>query len=107
MTRTIAPRELADLLESDYAPVVLDVRRPSDYEQDEALLPGAAWRDPGQVEQWALKLPSEREVVIYCVRGGSVSNSVLDALLAQGVRARYVEGGLEAWKRLGGRTVAG
>jgi rhodanese-related sulfurtransferase len=39
------------------------------------------------------------------VRGGSVSNAVVDALQAKGLKARFIEGGLEAWKATGGTTV--
>jgi rhodanese-related sulfurtransferase len=41
--------------------------------------------------------------VVYCVRGGSVSNSVVDRLQAAGVKARYIEGGIEAYKAAGGK----
>ena len=44
-------------------------------------------------------------MVLYCVRGGSVSNTVVDALQAKGVRARFIEGGIEGWKAAGGDTV--
>lgn len=43
-------------------------------------------------------MPKDQEVVIYCARGGSVSNKVLDKLLDNDVQARYIEGGIEAWK---------
>ncbi len=43
-------------------------------------------------------------MIVYCVRGGSVSNTVLDRLLAKDVRARYVEGGILGWKAAGGET---
>jgi rhodanese-related sulfurtransferase len=33
-----------------------------------------------------------------------VSNSVLDHLLGQGLKARFIEGGIEAWKAAGGAT---
>jgi len=36
------------------------------------------------------------------VRGGGVSNSVLDRLIADGINARYIEGGVEAYKEAGG-----
>ena len=49
-------------------------------------------------------MPKDKEVVIYCARGGSISNSVLDHLLGQGVKTRYIEGGIEAWKAAGGAT---
>jgi rhodanese-related sulfurtransferase len=39
------------------------------------------------------------------VRGGSVSNSVVDQLQAKGVKARFIEGGFEAWKSSGGETI--
>jgi len=44
--------------------------------------------------------------VLYCVRGGSVSNSVLDNLRAKQINARFIEGGIVAWKEAGGTVVA-
>jgi rhodanese-related sulfurtransferase len=58
------------------------------------------------MDEWADKIPKNREVVLYCVRGGSVSNAVVDALQAKGVRARFIEGGIEGWKAAGGDTVS-
>jgi rhodanese-related sulfurtransferase len=62
------------------------------------VLPGATWHDPEQLAQWAGELPAGKPIVLYCVRGGSVSNSVVDALQAQGLDARFIEG----WKAAGG-----
>jgi rhodanese-related sulfurtransferase len=67
-----------------------------------AVIPGASWRDPLAIAAWSADLAPDRDIVLYCVRGGSVSNSVVDALLAQGLKARYIEGGLDAWKAAGG-----
>lgn len=105
MTRTIAPADLMPLVEQR-AVTVLDVRRRNDLDTDTVKLPGAEWKNPEQLAEWSRALPRDREVVVYCVRGGSVSNSVLDHLLAQGIKARYIEGGIEAWKNAGGATVA-
>ncbi len=105
MTRTIAPADLKPLVEQR-AVTVLDVRRRNDLDADTVKLPGAEWKNPEQLAEWSRALPRDREVVVYCVRGGSVSNSVLDHLLAQGIKARYIEGGIEAWKSAGGATVA-
>jgi len=44
--------------------------------------------------------------VVYCVRGGEVSNSVVDRLHAAGVKARFIEGGIEAYKAAGGKIAA-
>ncbi|MCR4300091.1 MAG: rhodanese-like domain-containing protein [Sulfuricaulis sp.] len=105
MSRTIAPNDLKPLVERK--PVtVLDVRRQNDFAADGVTLPGAQWKNPEQMTEWSKTLPQDKEVVIYCARGGSVSNSVLDHLLAQGVPARYIEGGIEAWKAAGGATAA-
>ena len=105
MTRTITPADLKPLVEQR-AVTVLDVRRRNDLDADTVKLPGAQWRNPEQLAEWSRALPRDREVVVYCVRGGSVSNAVLDHLLAQGVKARYIECGIEAWKSAGGATVA-
>ena len=81
---------------------LLDVRRKADYEAEPGLIPGAAWRDPEQVESWSRELPQDRPVVVYCVKGGSVSQSITATLTGKQVNARFVEGGLKAWKEAGG-----
>lgn len=105
MSRTIAPNDLKPLIEQR-AVTVLDVRRKTDLDADRVMLPGAEWKDPEQLAAWSATLPRNHEVVVYCVRGGSVSNAVVDRLQAQGIRARFIEGGIEAWKGTGGATVA-
>lgn len=97
-TRTISVGELQRLRRGE-TPLVLDVRRESDVAANPQTLPGAERRDPEQVEAWAQDLPRDKEVIIYCVHGGSVSNSVLDKLQSRGIQARYLEGGLDAWKQ--------
>lgn len=105
MSRTISPHDLKVLLVyQDVA--VIDVRRKNDFDADTATLPGAQWKNPEQMTEWGKTLPQDKEVVIYCARGGSVSNSVLDHLLAQGLKVRFIEGGIEAWKAAGGATAA-
>lgn len=103
MERTITPDNLKTLLASK-AVTVLDVRRQNDFAADGVTLPGATWQDPEALVQWSKQLKPGQEVVLYCVRGGSVSNSVVDALQAQGVKARFIEGGIEAWKAAGGEV---
>lgn len=104
MNRTIIPNDLKPLIET-MSVTVLDVRRKNDYDADTAKLPGAEWKNPERMVEWSKALPRDKEVVIYCVRGGSVSNAVLDHLLGQGVKARFIEGGIEAWKGIGGIVV--
>jgi len=104
MSRTITPNDLKPLVEKKTV-AVLDVRRQNDYDADKVKLPGAEWKNPDQLADWSAKLPKEKEIVIYCARGGSVSNSVLDALLGKGLKARFIEGGIEGWKGAGGSTL--
>jgi len=96
----LSPNELKKLLDSQSV-TLLDVRRKADYEAEPSLIPGAAWRDPEQVESWSRDLPKDRPVVVYCVKGGSVSQSITATLTGQQVNACFVEGGLKAWKGAG------
>ncbi len=84
--------------------LVFDVRREADYAASDEIIPGAMWKNPDKIDAWIGALPRTMDVVIYCVRGGSVSNSVVDRLQAAGVKARYIEGGLEAYKAAGGKV---
>ncbi|OGI50101.1 MAG: sulfurtransferase [Candidatus Muproteobacteria bacterium RIFCSPHIGHO2_12_FULL_60_33] len=106
MNRTISPDDLKQLLYLRKNVLVLDVRRKSDYQTDSQKISGAAWLDPDKLAQWSTALPLDRDIVVYCARGGSVSNSVVDQLQAKGVKARYIEGGFEAWKSSGGETAS-
>jgi Fe-Mn family superoxide dismutase len=40
-------------------------------------------------------------VVVYCVHGHEVSRSIALALNARGIPARYLVGGIEAWREAG------
>jgi hypothetical protein len=75
MRDTITPDELEAKLKENDPPKIIDVRRMSDRTSDPSGIPGAEWKDPEKVVEWVKDLGSE-EVVIYCVRGGSVSRSV-------------------------------
>jgi len=104
MERTLKPADLKPLVDRKGV-MVIDVRRAADYEAAQVKLPGAEWKNPEQMADWGQTLPKDRDVVIYCMRGGAVSNSVVDHLQAQGIKARFIEGGIEAWQAAGGATV--
>lgn len=101
MDRTITPAQL----QTEFAgKLILDVRRSSDLAASTEQLAGARWQDPEKLADWAGTLPADKDIVIYCVRGGSVSNGVIDALHARGLKARFIEGGIEGWKTAGGKV---
>lgn len=103
MERTVKPETLKQELAGK---LILDVRRAADRDASTDRLPGAVWRDPNDIEHWSATLSRDEEIVVYCVRGGSVSNSVVDALQARGLKARFIEGGIEGWKAAGGELAA-
>src|SRR5258708_39723826 len=79
-------------------PLVLDVRRQPAYRESGEIVAGALRRDPDTVGHWMKTLPRARSVIAYCVHGHEVSQNVAKALDEHGIRARYLEGGIEAWK---------
>jgi superoxide dismutase, Fe-Mn family len=88
------PEEVADAL-------VLDVRRAGAFEAANTMLPGAAWRDPGTVDQWGPQLSADRVVIVYCVHGHEVSRATALRLRALGLQAHFLSGGIEAWAAAG------
>lgn len=81
--------------------ILLDVRRAPAFEQADAVIAGATWRDPEAVEAWAGELDPVWPVVVYCVHGHEVSQGTADKLVALGFRARHLEGGFERWQAAG------
>jgi len=102
MARSIKPETLRNELGGK---LILDVRRIADRDAAPERLAGARWLDPEHVAEWAGELPKDRDIVLYCARGGSVSNAVVDALQARGCRARFIEGGIAGWKAAGGEVL--
>lgn len=102
MEKTITPQDLKALLASGQSVTLLDVRRPADFDADPVKLPGARWRDPDKIGEWSTHLSPGETIVIYCAHGRSISNSVVDHLRANGLAARFIAGGIAAWKESGG-----
>jgi rhodanese-related sulfurtransferase len=97
MERTIKPQDL-QLADKH----LIDVRRAADRDASPEQLPGATWHDPEKIAEWVKSLPRDKHIVLYCARGGSVSNGVVDKLHAEGLNACFIEGGIEGWKAAGG-----
>lgn len=97
MAESIDIQTLKALLRGPDKPVLLDVRRKSDHALSPSVIPGAEWRDPEQVEVWVDHLPAGRRTVVYCVKGGSVSQSIADRLHQEGLSTAFLDGGIKAW----------
>ena len=97
MDASITPAALRQALASDPPPLVIDVRRNERFFESQSLISGALRRDPDRVADWSKTLPGAAQVVVYCVHGHELSQGVAKAL-----GARYLEGGIEAWRAIGG-----
>lgn len=75
---------------------LIDVRRAAGYAQAADRVAGAVWHDPARLDEWSAELDTSRPVLVYCMHGHDVSQSVALALRARGLDARYVAGGIEA-----------
>lgn len=87
------------------SPFLIDVRRLQAFESDDVMIAGATWRDPFAISDWIRFLPRHRDIAVYCVHGHEISKNACAALLAAGLKAHYLKGGIEAWKENGGPTI--
>lgn len=97
MTRSINSNDLSSLLEKKSGVTLIDVRRKTDYNASPQKIIGATWHDPEDINTWIKQLPVDTFTVAYCVKGGSVSQSVTEKLHQEGLDAVFLEGGLKNW----------
>ncbi|MBL6456491.1 chromate resistance protein [Belnapia sp. T6] len=97
---TITPAQLARLIGTPEAPILLDVRIPEDVEADPRRLPAsqaiphAAMADRGPAY-------AGRSVVLICQRGQKLSHGAAAWLRHAGARAEVLEGGFLGWREAG------
>ena len=97
MAESISVQELKQILKEERNVSILDVRRKSDYEASPQKIENATWYDPEKIDEWINKIPQDQEVIVYCVKGGSVSQSVTDQLQKKQCNVKFIEGGIKAW----------
>ena len=97
MTYAIDIKELKMLFENEEMITLLDVRRKADYQANQNTIKGAVWCDPEKIDKWSKQLPVGQRTVVFCVKGGSVSQSVTDRLRGEKFDAVFLEGGLKNW----------
>ena len=88
---TVDPRAIGDDL-------LVDVREDDEWAAGHA--PGAVHLPMSQLPARFAELPDGRDVAVVC-RSGGRSAQVTAYLVAQGRRARNVDGGMSAWAALG------
>ena len=88
-------KELSERINSDTAPVIIDVREPDEYAY--ARITGAVLKPLGGIFQWAQELDKEQEYVLQCHTG---ARSFQAAYMLERMGFRNVSnlsGGIEAW----------
>jgi thiosulfate sulfurtransferase len=86
---------------------VLDVRRAPAFEKNPKMIPGAQRVFPDQVQLWlAAQEVVFTPIVAYCVYGHEVSQGVTAELVANGLKASFLVGGITEWESQGNATFA-
>ncbi|MEO1702510.1 MAG: rhodanese-like domain-containing protein [Pseudomonadota bacterium] len=98
----ITPTELSALLGTV---TLVDVRKPKARQASGRQIEGSVFRHPFDAANWAPAVAGH-QLVIYCVHGHEVSQSVCGFLRDEGIHCRYVEGGMTAMIEAGINTVA-
>ncbi|MFI5339306.1 MAG: VTT domain-containing protein [Candidatus Methylomirabilales bacterium] len=62
----ITPEELQQRLERGEEVVIVDLRHALEFDSDPVVIPGGVRWDAGDLAQGHLKLPRDREVILYC-----------------------------------------
>ena len=93
---TIAVAQLARLIGTPDAPIVIDVRIDQDIAADPRTLPASLRRSHRDAASWAGAFAGKQTVVV-CRRGQKLSQGTAAWLRHHGARAETLEGGFEAW----------
>src|SRR5690348_2163249 len=101
---TITVAQLARLVGTPEAPVVVDVRIDTDHSTDPRMLPASIRRSHKDVAGWADQYAGQ-SVAVVCQWGKKLSQGVAAWLRHAGARAENLEGGFEAWLKSGGLLV--
>ena len=89
----ITPTQLARLIGTPDAPVMIDVRIPENVSESPVLIPGSRLFSHNDLPQ----LPPGSRAVVICKRGKKLSEGAAAILRTHGVLAEVLEGGTLAW----------
>jgi rhodanese-related sulfurtransferase len=94
---SISPPDLANVIGTAAAPIVVDVRSMADLIAIDRLILGAIHRPEDEVEHLWRALPAKRSIVVCDLSGGQRSWTVAEALQRFGVDASYLMDGFAGW----------
>lgn len=87
---------LAALIGTSKAPILLDVCLDEDFAEDPRLIPTACRCSHENIVQLAPELSQER-IVVVCQKGLKLSQGAAALLRSEGVLAHYLQGGMADW----------
>lgn len=96
----ITVTQLSRLIATPVCPVLVDVRIDADVDADPTLLPGAVRIPHADAATLAPSLHG-KNAVVYCQKGGKLSQGAAAILRDKGVAAETLEGGHFAWRDAG------
>ncbi len=96
----ITPRQLARLIGTPGAPIVIDLCIDDDFSLDPRVIPAAFRHSYTEINNLADQCCG-RSVVVYCQKGKKISEGGAAQLRTMDVRAQVLQGGVVAWRDAG------
>jgi hydroxyacylglutathione hydrolase len=86
---------------SDHEVIILDVRASKDWNVSDKKIKGAMRQDPDEVATWAVNLPKNKKIILYCQKEGTIVRVArkLNELGFKQVLA--LKGGWNQWEKAG------
>jgi rhodanese-related sulfurtransferase len=94
---SISSQDLWNLIGSDRAPRILDVRRGDVYQSAPGIIPGSVWRDPERAPEWIGDYESATPLVVVCKAGHQLSQMIAAQLRERGTDACIIDAGYLGW----------
>ena len=98
---SISPPDLAHIIGTAAAPIVVDVRSTVDLAVVDRLIPGSIHHPQSDLKHLRRRLPAARQIVVCDLSGSQASWTVVEALRRLGSDARYLTEGFAGWRDRG------
>ena len=103
MSKSISAHDLSKLSGTSAWPTVVASTRCFKFEEEGRAIAGSVWRDHMDTETWGPQLAGlGKPIIVYCLHGHNVSQLAVAQLRSQGIDARHLEGGIDAYEEAGG-----
>ena len=96
----ITPAQLLRIIGTPACPALIDVCLPDDFTAVPHVIPGALRHTHTDLPRLERRL-SGRPAIVICQKGRKLSQGVVSALQSRGITAKYLSGGVIAWRDTG------